>query len=67
MSSKINKYLIIVESPAKCKKIEEYLGKDYKCVASYGHLREIKTLQDIKNYEPNFSLIENKKKTSNNN
>lgn len=62
MTSKINKYLIIVESPAKCKKIEEYLGKDYKCVASYGHLREIKTLQDIKNYEPNFSLIENKKK-----
>ena len=27
--------LVIVESPAKCKKIEEYLGPGYKCVASY--------------------------------
>ena len=33
--------LVIVESPAKCKKIEEYLGPGYKCVATYGHLREI--------------------------
>ena len=31
--------LIIVESPAKCKKIEDYLGSNYKCIASYGHLR----------------------------
>ena len=29
--------LIIVESPAKCKKIEEYLGSGYKCMASFGH------------------------------
>ena len=32
--------LIIVESPAKCKKIESYLGNSYKCLASYGHIRE---------------------------
>ena len=32
--------LIIVESPAKCKKIEGFLGKNYKCIASFGHFRE---------------------------
>ena len=36
--------LIIVESPAKCKKIEEYLGKEYKCVASFGHLTKLSHL-----------------------
>jgi len=39
--------LVIVESPAKCKKIEEYLGLGYKCIASYGHLRTITSLKDI--------------------
>ena len=39
--------LVIVESPAKCKKIEEYLGPGYKCVASYGHLRTITSLKNI--------------------
>ena len=39
--------LIIVESPAKCKKIEEYLGSSYKCVASYGHFRELNGLKSI--------------------
>ena len=29
--------LVIVESPAKCKKIESYLGPGYKVIASYGH------------------------------
>lgn len=33
--------LLIVESPAKCKKIETYLGPGFKCIASYGHFREI--------------------------
>jgi DNA topoisomerase I len=41
------KTLLIVESPAKCKKIESYLGEDYKCVASFGHLRELTSLNDI--------------------
>ena len=31
--------LVIVESPAKAKKIEEFLGKDYKVMSSYGHIR----------------------------
>ena len=33
--------LLIVESPAKCKKIEQYLGDKYKCIASFGHLQEL--------------------------
>jgi DNA topoisomerase-1 len=41
------KSLIIVESPAKCKKIESILGPGYKCIASYGHLRNIPDLKSI--------------------
>ena len=53
--------LIIVESPAKCKKIEEYLGPGYKCIASYGHLRTISSLKhiDIENkFKPTYSVID---------
>ena len=39
--------LLIVESPAKCKKIEDFLGPGYKCIASFGHLRELTSLNDI--------------------
>lgn len=49
--------LIIVESPAKCKKIEQYLGAGYKCIASFGHIRELDGLKsiDIKdNFKPTF-------------
>lgn len=52
--------LIIVESPAKCKKIEEYLGPNYKCVASYGHLRTIPSLKNIdieNNFTPTYEII----------
>ena len=35
------KNLLIVESPAKSKTIEKYLGKDYKVLASYGHIRDL--------------------------
>ena len=45
--------LIIVESPAKCKKIESFLGKGYKCVASKGHIRDLdKGLSDILKLKP---------------
>ena len=55
------KIIVIVESPAKCKKIESFLGPDYVCVASYGHLRELKTLKDInKKYVPSFTNAESK-------
>ena len=53
--------LVIVESPAKCKKIEEYLGPGYKCVASYGHLRELPSLKNIdieNNFSPTYTIID---------
>jgi DNA topoisomerase-1 len=57
-------YLLIVESPSKCKKIEEYLGSQYKCIASKGHIRSIDGLHSIdtkKTFEPTFTWIEKKK------
>jgi len=48
--------LLIVESPAKCKKIESYLGDGYKCVASFGHLRELKSLDDIELHKHEWKL-----------
>ena len=58
--------LVIVESPAKCKKIEGYLGSDYKCVASFGHITGIiNGLKDIdiqNGFKPKFSQLSNKGK-----
>jgi DNA topoisomerase-1 len=57
-------YLIIVESPSKCKKIEGFLGSDYCCIASKGHIRNIEGLKsiDTKNtFQPKFSIIDEKK------
>ena len=54
--------LVIVESPAKCKKIEEYLGPGYKCLATYGHLRELKSLKNIdieNNFKPTYTNVDN--------
>ncbi|MDR1605896.1 MAG: type I DNA topoisomerase [Streptococcaceae bacterium] len=63
-SSKIKKNLVIVESPAKAKTIEKYLGRNYKVVASVGHIRDLKksTMSvDIKNhYEPQYINIRGK-------
>jgi DNA topoisomerase-1 len=53
--------LVIVESPAKCKKIESYLGPGYKVIASYGHFRTISGLDaiDIANgFTPKYSIIQ---------
>jgi len=53
--------LVIVESPAKCKKIESYLGPGYKVIASFGHLRTISGLEaiDIKNeFKTTYSIIQ---------
>lgn len=58
-------YLIIVESPSKCQKIEHFLGTDYQCIASIGHLRNITGLSsiDTKNdFKPTFSIINEKEK-----
>ena len=56
-------YLVIVESPSKCMKIEHYLGPLYKCIASKGHIREIDGLKSIdqKTFEPTFTIISEKK------
>ena len=56
-------YLIIVESPSKCGKIESYLGQNYKCIASKGHIRELNGLKNIdikNNFKPTFSIIKEK-------
>ena len=58
--------LVIVESPAKCKKIESYLGNNYKCVASFGHIREfyngLQSIDTFNNYTPKYKLMPSKKK-----
>ena len=64
MSNKIKTTttLLLVESPANCKKIEEYLGPGYKCIATYGHLRDTKHLNDIdihNDFKINYSIIDN--------
>ena len=56
--------LVIVESPAKCKKIESFLGKGYKCVASKGHIRDLEKGSkaiDIENkFKPTYRVIPSK-------
>ncbi|EGO9398198.1 type I DNA topoisomerase [Enterococcus faecalis] len=58
------KYLVIVESPAKAKTIEKYLGRNYKVVASVGHIRDLPKSKmgiDIENnYEPHYISIRGK-------
>jgi len=52
--------LVIVESPAKCKKIESYLGPGYKVIASFGHIRNIPDLKSIdvdNNFHTNYDVI----------
>ena len=63
-SIKTSTFLIIVESPSKCKKIESFLGPSYTCIASKGHLRTIKNLKSIdikKDYHITFDIIDEKK------
>ncbi|MEG1504272.1 MAG: type I DNA topoisomerase [Enterococcus sp.] len=58
------KYLVIVESPAKAKTIEKYLGRNYKVVASVGHVRDLPKSKmgiDVENnYEPHYISIRGK-------
>ena len=54
--------LVIVESPAKCKKIESYLGNGYKCVASFGHIYQLSDVKNKDNYKPEFKLMISKGK-----
>ena len=52
-------YLVIVESPSKCKKIEKFLGFQYKCIASKGHICNISNVK--KDFEPTFDILSEKK------
>ncbi len=57
--------LVIVESPAKAKTIEKFLGKDYKVMSSYGHIRDLKKKElsiDSKTLEPDYEIPDEKKK-----
>lgn len=58
--------LVIVESPSKAKTIEKYLGKDFKVIASYGHIRDIPSKANAVDIENDFNILwdsgpENKK------
>lgn len=48
--------LVIVESPAKAKTINKYLGKDYKVMASYGHIRDLLSKDGSVNPEKDFAM-----------
>ncbi len=62
----MQKNLVIVESPAKAKTIEKFLGKDYKVMSSYGHIRDLKTKEfsiDLEhNYTPQYVIPADKRK-----
>ena len=62
----MQKNLVIVESPAKAKTIEKFLGKEYKVLSSYGHIRDLKKKEfsiDVdNNFEPKYEIPADKKK-----
>lgn len=61
----MQKNLVIVESPAKAKTIEKFLGKDYKVMSSYGHIRDLKKKElsiDTDTFTPDYEIPEEKKK-----
>jgi DNA topoisomerase-1 len=62
----MSKNLVIVESPAKAKTIEKYLGKDYKVLSSYGHVRDLPkgnlSIDVERNFTPEYEIPSDKKK-----
>ena len=62
----MSKNLVIVESPAKAKTIEKYLGKDYKVSSCYGHIRDLakddKSIDKENGFVPSYIPSPDKKK-----
>ena len=64
----MHKNLVIVESPAKAKTIEKFLGKDYKVMSSYGHICDLKEKEfsiNTDTFEPEYEIPANKQKVVN--
>ena len=59
------KNLVIVESPAKAKTIEKFLGKDYTVLSSYGHIRDLNkkkiSIEIERDFSPVYEIPEDKK------
>ena len=61
----MSKNLVIVESPAKAKTIQKYLGKDYEVKSSFGHIRDLPKKGmgiDLSNFTPDYEVSADKKK-----
>ena len=60
----MSKNLVIVESPAKAKTIEKYLGKDYTVISCFGHVRDLPSETMGVNFrilEPEYTIMKDKK------
>jgi DNA topoisomerase I len=65
MAKKSGKHLVIVESPAKAKTINKYLGSDYVVKASMGHVRDLPSKGmgvDLKTFKPDYEILESRSK-----
>ena len=59
----MQKNLVIVESPAKAKTLEKFLGKEYKVMSSYGHIRDLKKKEmsvNLEDFSPKYEIPEDK-------
>lgn len=63
----MSKFLVIVESPSKAKTLEKFLGKDFKVLASYGHVRDLPRkglgVDREHGYQPTYEVLKGKEKT----